>query len=586
MKFINKFLWGLLACGLLLGVAACEKMEDDGEPITNDFRVLQIKFNDNVVEDGVNDQAVIGTIQLICSHGINASAFEGALNISPMADIAISYDESNSFASLNFESPLEYETTYTITLPTGTYGQNGEASKSDFSFSFTTAAFEPPSVSLSTDVNSLFEGEMATLTATINRMILEEVSMELTFGGSAMGDDVDYSVSAATITIPSGETSASVEIMILEDADIEGEETIEIGLTNLVNAVEDQEQSITLTLGDTPPALELKGVMSLRIGGTDNNGRAVHMRVLEDIADLSEYGLGIANNGGGSDGREIDFPAISVSAGDDILLVRDVDLAGLTTYFGDCFNEFDEVFTSDGLNFNGDDPFELYKNQTVIETYGDVELDGTGEEWEWTGSWAYKLNGVWEYATPLCSENSTAVLEADCVYPFCMPLQLQGVLAILWDGSGTNGGKAVHVRANRDIADLSIYGLGVANNGGGTDGVEFNFPAGSASEGDHILVAREPATIASYFGGCFDGFTQVIQSDGMNQNGDDAIELFNGMDVIETYGDADTDGTGESWEYSGSWGYKLGGSFVYGGVDCAAGSMTTQSSACVYPYCN
>ncbi|MCI5083467.1 MAG: Ig-like domain-containing protein, partial [Saprospiraceae bacterium] len=197
MKFINKFLWGLLACGLLLGVAACEKMEDDGEPITNDFRVLQVKFNDNVVEDGVNDQAVIGTIQLICSHGINASAFEGALNISPMADIAISYDESNSFASLNFESPLEYETTYTITLPTGTYGQNGEASKSDFSFSFTTAAFEPPSVSLSTDVNSLFEGEMATITATINRMILEEVSMELTFGGSAMGDDVDYSVSAA-----------------------------------------------------------------------------------------------------------------------------------------------------------------------------------------------------------------------------------------------------------------------------------------------------------------------------------------------------------------------------------------------------
>ncbi|MFK8161107.1 MAG: nuclease, partial [Lewinella sp.] len=177
------------------------------------------------------------------------------------------------------------------------------------------------------------------------------------------------------------------------------------------------------------------------------------------------------------------------------------------------------------------------------------------------------------------------VFATECSYPFCTPLQLQGVLALLWDGSGTNGGKAVHVRANRDIADLSVYGLGVANNGGGTDGQEFTYPAESVSEGDHILVAREPATLASYFGACYDGYDLVIQADEMNQNGDDGIELFLDMTVIQTYGDSDVDGTGQPWEYSGSWAYKSGGVFRTAGLDCAAPSTTTQNSACVYGFC-
>jgi hypothetical protein len=71
----------------------------------------------------------------------------------------------------------------------------------------------------------------------------------------------------------------------------------------------------------------------------------------------------------------------------------------------------------------------------------------------------------------------------------------------------------------------------------------------------------------------------------MNQNGDDAIELFKDADVIETFGDANVDGTGQSWEYAGSWAYKENGAWLTGGVDCAAGSTTTQSSPCVYPLC-
>ena len=50
------------------------------------------------------------------------------------------------------------------------------------------------------------------------------------------------------------------------------------------------------------------------------------------------------------------------------------------------------------------------------------------------------------------------------------------------DGPLTGGlPKAVEVYVVNDVADLSAYGVGSANNGGGTDGEEFTFPAVGSS---------------------------------------------------------------------------------------------------------
>lgn len=584
MKLILNRSYLLIAMLLALAITSCKNKDDDGFPITNDFRILQVKIDGDAATSGATNVSVVAELELVFSHKVSTSAFESGLSISPAVAYSLSYHISGSIVRINFDAPLDYETTYTLSLPTGTYGAGGEASVENFNFEFTTRPFTAPEISLSSTEPGLFEGETITITANLSFSIFNDVTFDLNFAGSAIKDS-DYTVSATTLTIPAGSTTATVDLVALNDADTEGSETIDITFSNIVNAVESQPQVLTLTLGDQPPALAFKGVMSLKIGGTSTNGRAIHLQALEDIADLSVYGIGIANNGGGSDGREIDFPATSANAGDDILLIRDQDVAGLSAYFGDCYSDFEVVVETADLNFNGDDPFELYQGMAVIEVYGDVELQGTGLDWEYTGSWAYKFNGFWEYAQVDCSANSTSLQDAACTYPFCVPLQLYGVMAISWDGSGTNGGKAVHVRAHRDIPDLSIYGLGTANNGGGTDGVEFNFQSMAVSEGQHILVAREPATLAAYFGSCYDGYALVEQSDAMNQNGDDAIELFNGTDVVDTYGDADVDGTGQSWEYTGAWGYRMNGVWTYGALDCAAGSTTTQSSACPYGFC-
>ena len=178
-------------------------------------------------------------------------------------------------------------------------------------------------------------------------------------------------------------------------------------------------------------------------------------------------------------------------------------------------------------------------------------------------------------------------------------LALVGIMDFTVPAGGSSG-KAVHVKAIQNIADLSIFGIGVANNGGGTDGQEYTFPSVSVNAGDHILVARDTAEMAMYFDSCYSNFHHVLlATNDISQNGDDAIELFKNGNVIETFGDINVDGTGEPWEYMDSWAYKLGptvgapGStsfsgfdWSFGTVNCSDGSTTTQSSSCPYPFCS
>ena len=111
--------------------------------------------------------------------------------------------------------------------------------------------------------------------------------------------------------------------------------------------------------------------------------------------------------------------------------------------------------------------------------------------------------------------------------------------------------KAVELCVLADIPDLSAYGIGSANNGGGSDGEEFTFPAGPASAGTFLYVASEASGFSSFF-----GFAPTHTSGAAAINGDDAIELFMSGGVVDLFGDINVDGTGEAWEYLDGWAYR------------------------------
>jgi hypothetical protein len=119
--------------------------------------------------------------------------------------------------------------------------------------------------------------------------------------------------------------------------------------------------------------------------------------------------------------------------------------------------------------------------------------------------------------------------------------------------------KAVEFHVLNDIADLSIYGFGSANNGGGSDGEEFHFTAVPAVTGNFLYLASESTEFLNFF-----GFLPDYISSTSKVNGDDAVELFRNGTVVDVFGDINVDGTGQPWEYLDGWAYRNSGS---GGLD-------------------
>jgi hypothetical protein len=167
-------------------------------------------------------------------------------------------------------------------------------------------------------------------------------------------------------------------------------------------------------------------------------------------------------------------------------------------------------------------------------------------------------------------------------------LSLKGVTDFITPLGGSTG-KAIHLVADSAIANLSIYGIGVANNGNGSNGQEYRFPRMSVPKGSQIMVVRDSAVMAAYMSTCWSNIALVlIDSAGViNQNGNDAVELFKVGEAIETFGDINQNGTGQPWEYTGSWAFKNNfGAWIYGGIRCTDSSSTIFDSKCIYPLCN
>ncbi len=165
-------------------------------------------------------------------------------------------------------------------------------------------------------------------------------------------------------------------------------------------------------------------------------------------------------------------------------------------------------------------------------------------------------------------------------------IRLVGVI----DGPLSGGvPKGIEFYVGSDIADLSVCGFGSANNGGGSDGEEFTFPAVAVSAGTFLWVASEATGFNTWF-----GFAPDYTDGAASINGDDAIELFCNGSVVDVFGDINTDGSGTAWEYMDGWAYRVdntgpdGSTFVIGnwsfsGPNALDGEADNASAATPYP---
>ncbi|MFK7787540.1 MAG: T9SS type A sorting domain-containing protein, partial [Crocinitomicaceae bacterium] len=160
----------------------------------------------------------------------------------------------------------------------------------------------------------------------------------------------------------------------------------------------------------------------------------------------------------------------------------------------------------------------------------------------------------------------------------------------VYDGPLTGGTpKGVELYAGSAIADLSNYGIGSANNGGGSDGEEFTFPSVAVPAGTFLYVTTDSALFNAFF-----GFDPDFVDGSMAINGDDAIELFQGGAVIDVFGDINVDGTGQPWEYQDGWAYRnnmqgtnagvfTSTNWSYSGANALDGETSNSTAATPFP---
>ncbi|MEP3480196.1 MAG: Calx-beta domain-containing protein [Fuerstiella sp.] len=136
-----------------------------------------------------------------------------------------------------------------------------------------------PLVTLSADRTGIREipSEVSTVTASLSEVSQKPVTVQLVINaGSTASNVLDYSLSPTTlvVTIPAGGLSASISVTALPDALREFDETVIVEIDTVLNAQEDGEQEVVITIVDErPEADEVVGIFEEHGGAAVINGQ-------------------------------------------------------------------------------------------------------------------------------------------------------------------------------------------------------------------------------------------------------------------------------------------------------------------------
>lgn len=128
--------------------------------------------------------------------------------------------------------------------------------------------------------------------------------------------------------------------------------------------------------------------------------KAVEFFATSDIANLGIYGFGSANNGASPVTQEYTFTG-SASAGEFLYISNEIP--GFTSFFGFA----PTVGNVAAASINGNDAIGLFMNGSVIDVFGVIGVDGSGQPWEYTDGWAYRKDGTGPDGTTFVLSNWT-----------------------------------------------------------------------------------------------------------------------------------------------------------------------------------
>lgn len=230
---------------------------------------------------------------------------------------------------------------------------------------------------------------------------LGDVSGEIAISGSATeGVLDDFTISGTNFTMNGAVTSASFIVSFNDDSDIESLETVVLSIVNVTGGtiVSPSVRTISIADNDSPPS-------TLIISEVADPSDAFNARFVEiynagtttvDLAAGSWF-LSRQSNGGSTWG---DIALGGVIAAGAAYVVAANETTYLSSYPA---APAADIYSSE-INSNGDDGYFLYRagdheNGTLADAYGVIDLDGTGQPWEFEDTRAVRTSTVVQGST-------------------------------------------------------------------------------------------------------------------------------------------------------------------------------------------
>ncbi|MCH2105585.1 MAG: lamin tail domain-containing protein [Planctomycetes bacterium] len=311
-----------------------------------------------------------------------------------------------------------------------------------------------------------------------------------------------------------------------------------------------------INLSAVPPASD-NLIISEVVDGTLPNGTPKFVELTNtgsDDIDLSHYSFGNMNNGNTDLGGGASSVLAGILApGDSYVIGYDSDNDPFNSVYG-----FDADYLMGGTWVNGDDTLILFHgaatgdgtDATIVDIYGVIGTDGTGEDWEYMDSYSYRLgtsgnDGVWD-ASDWFVAGANALEEGCSGDDACETINLQnlttpgthtvpspgpGTAYCFGDGSGT--------ACPCGNAGSSSSGCANSTGAGGT-----LTASGDPSLSNDTLVLEADGLVASqpclFFSGAnrVNGDAGIVFGDGLRCAGFEAVRIE--VTVAGSGGSADT----------------------------------------------
>jgi hypothetical protein len=173
--------------------------------------------------------------------------------------------------------------------------------------------------------------------------------------------------------------------------------------------------AVVLMASPAAAQLVITGVLDGPLSG--GTPKVIELTACDD-EDLGNFTLATAANGNAefNMGYSFTLPSQPIAAGETIYLVNDANdgVAMFESYFG-----FAADIAMSNVSFNGDDVVGLFGPAgELVDVFGEVGVDGTGQPWEYLDGWAKRTTmtgpdgatfqlGSWTFSGPNALDGAT-----------------------------------------------------------------------------------------------------------------------------------------------------------------------------------